>query len=152
MDGARVVDLLPLHHQNGRVELWDLDVGDCHSGFNTVPGHDGTGSDAERAERLSTGEAFALSKRAVQSDIQVLARRSGQEAGIPNVEKGSGPASRGQYERTLRGPREFRIRMHRLNRFVSIRSENPLEIIYLPFRRSIEGVARGSTSISINGY
>lgn len=91
--------------------------------FNTVPGHDGTGSDAERAERLSTGEAFALSKRAVQSDIQVLARRSGQEAGIPNVEKGSGPASRGQYERTLRGPREFRIRMHRLNRFVSIRSE-----------------------------
>lgn len=120
--------------------------------FNTVPGHDGTGSDAERAERLSTGEAFALSKWAVQSDIQVLARRSGQEAGIPNVEKGSGPASRGQYERTLRGPREFRIRMHRLNRFVSIRSENPLEIIYLPFRRSIEGVARGSTSISINGY
>lgn len=83
--------------------------------FDTVPGHDGTGSDAERAERLSTGEAFALSKRAVQGDIPVLARRSRQEAGIPDVEKGSGPASRGQYERTLRGPREFCIRMHRLS-------------------------------------
>lgn len=97
--------------------------------FDTVPGHDGTGSDAERAERLSTGEAFALSKRVVQSDIPVLARRSRPEAGIPNAEKGSGPASRGQYERTLRGPREFRIRMHRLSiHFDS--NEILLEIIF----------------------
>lgn len=112
--------------------------------FDAVPGHDGTGSDAERAERLSTGEAFALSKRAVQGDIPVLARRSRQEAGIPDAEKGSGPASRGQYERTLRGPREFCIRMHRLSITSDPKSYEITRGNYFPFFTIIDTVAPGS--------
>lgn len=31
MDGPRIVDLLPLHDEDRRLELRDSDVGDCHS-------------------------------------------------------------------------------------------------------------------------
>lgn len=84
--------------------------------FNTVPGYDGAGSHAERAQRLSAGEAFALPERALQGDIPMLARRSRPQTGISDLTQGSRPAAGGQHERTLRGPRELCFRVHRLRR------------------------------------
>lgn len=83
--------------------------------FDTVPGYDGAGSHAERAQRLSAGEAFALPKRALQGDIPMLARRSRPPAGVPDPTQGPRPAAGGQHERALRGPRELRLRVHRLS-------------------------------------
>lgn len=114
MDGTRIADLLPLHHQDRRLELRDSDVGDRYSRFNTVPGYDSAGSHAERAQRLSAGEAFALPKRALQGDISMLARRSRPQAGISDPTQGPRPTAGGQYEWPLRGSWEFRFRVHRL--------------------------------------
>lgn len=80
--------------------------------FNTISGYDGTGSHAECAQRLSAGEAFALSKRALQGDIPMLAGRSWSQAGVPDLTQGSCSAAGGQHERTLRGPRELCLRVH----------------------------------------
>lgn len=44
----------------------------------------------------------------------MLARRSGPQAGIPDPTQGSRSATGGQHEWTLRGPRKFRFRVHRL--------------------------------------
>jgi len=82
--------------------------------FNTVPGYDGAGSHAERAQRLSAGKAFALPKRALQGDIPMLARRSRSQAGVPDPTQGSRPTTGGQHERALCRPWELRFRVHRL--------------------------------------
>lgn len=45
----------------------------------------------------------------------MLARRSRPQAGVPDLTQGSRPAAGGQHERALRGPRELRLRVHRLS-------------------------------------
>lgn len=44
----------------------------------------------------------------------MLARRSRPQAGVPDPAQGPRAAAGGQHERALRGPRELRLRVHRL--------------------------------------
>lgn len=108
--------------------------------FNTVPGYDGAGSHAERAQRLSAGEAFALPKRALQGNIPMLARRPRPQAGVPDPAQGSRSAAGGQHERALCGPRELRLRVHRLREV----GGGDLRLILDRIRKSLGATERSS--------